>query len=103
VARDRLALQALRAWLARVALRVRQDRPEGLDLQDLQVLLERRGLPDSPALLDQPGRLDPEESPARRALREKPDRKDRKAPEGRKGRWVPSGPQARPALAVASA
>ena len=97
MAQDRLALQALRAWLARAALRVRQDRQEELDLQ---VLLERRGLPDSPALLDQPGRLDPEESPARRALREKPDRK---APEGRKGRWVPSGPQARPALAVASA
>ena len=70
---DRPALQALREWLARAAIPVRQDRLAQLDPQALQVLLARRGLPDFPALLAQQGLLapkEPKEPPALRALRE---------------------------------
>jgi hypothetical protein len=89
VAEDRLALQVLREWLARAALRIRQDRLKELDTQDLQVLLERRGLPDFPALLGQLGLLDPEEPPAPPALQALRELLDRKAPKGFKGRSPP--------------
>ena len=84
---DRSALQALREWLARAALAVRQDRLAQLDNEALQVLLARRGLPDFPDRLVQLGLLDPPapkaplEPPVLKALRELLEHKD---PRGRK-------------------
>jgi hypothetical protein len=95
---DRPALRALREWLARAALPVRQDRLAQLDPQALQVLLERRGLPDFQVLLVQMDLLDPKEPeapPALRALREllgpkdPPARKERREPKGRRVRKEP--------------
>jgi hypothetical protein len=86
VPQDRPALQALREWLARAAVPVRQDRLAQLDPEALQVLLARRGLPDFPALLAQQGLLDhkePKAPPALRALREL------LGPKGRRGRKAP--------------
>jgi hypothetical protein len=87
--------QALREWLALAAIPVREDRLEQLDLQALRVLLERRGLPDFPALLVAQGLLDPKEPkapPALRALRELLGPKDPQARQVRrdhKGRRAP--------------
>jgi hypothetical protein len=81
------ALQALREWLARAAIPVRQDRLAQLDPEALQVLLARRGLPDFPALLAQQGLLDhkePKATPAVRALRELLDHKEHKVRRDRK-------------------
>jgi hypothetical protein len=81
---DRPTLQALREWLVRAAQPVRQDRLEQLDNQALQVLLDRRGLPDFPDRLVQLGLLDPPtpkalpEPPVLKALRELLAHKDPK-------------------------
>jgi hypothetical protein len=87
VPQDRPALQALREWLARAAIPVRQDRLVQLDPRALQVLLARRGLPDFPALLAQQGLLDhkePKAPPALRALRELLGHKDHRVRRDRK-------------------
>jgi hypothetical protein len=87
VPQDRPALQALREWLARAAIPVRQDRLAQLDPRALQVLLARRGLPDFPALLAQQGLLDhkePKAPPALRALRELLCHKDHRVRRDRK-------------------
>jgi hypothetical protein len=96
VSQDRPALKALREWLALAAIPVRRDRLEQLDQKAIQVLLDRRGLPDFPRLLVEQGLLDPKAPkapPALRAIRELLGHKDPPARKGHKVRREPKQPE----------